>query len=237
MNRHPFAAIFLSIVLSSGTLLQQSGQAAETPDSHRPNFVILLTDDQGWGDVGYNGHPVLQTPILDEMARTALRFDRFYAAAPVCSPTRGSIMTGRHPNRFGCFSWGNTLRPQEYTLAEALRDAGYTTGHFGKWHLGPVWPDSPVNPGNSGFDEWVSNPNFYENNPLMSKNGTVIETQGESSMVTIEAALPFIQAARSRKQPFLAVIWFGNPHGPHQALPELQALYPNSTKAEQNYYG
>src|SRR5665648_81005 len=121
-------------------------------NQNRPNIVLCMADDQGWGDMGYNGHPVLKTPNFDNMAASGLRFDRFYAAAPVCSPTRGSVMTGRHPNRFGCFSWGRTLRPQEITVAEALKTAGYVTGHFGKWHLGPVRKDSPVNPGNSGFD-------------------------------------------------------------------------------------
>ncbi len=101
------------------------------PGSAMPNIVLCMADDQGWGDMGYNGHPVLQTPNFDEMASSALRFDRFYAAAPVCSPTRGSVMTGRHPNRFGCFKWGHTLRPQEITIAEALKTAGYVTGHYG----------------------------------------------------------------------------------------------------------
>src|SRR5690606_31531358 len=135
---------------------------------------------QGWGDVAYNGHPVIKTPTLDEMAANHLRFDRFYAAAPVCSPTRGSVLTGRHPNRFGCFRWGHTLRPQEVTVAEALQRAGYATGHFGKWHLGSVRADSPVSPGKSGFEEWFSSPNFFENDPLMCHNGKVVEAQGES---------------------------------------------------------
>ncbi|HLA41367.1 MAG TPA: sulfatase-like hydrolase/transferase, partial [Candidatus Glassbacteria bacterium] len=77
----------------------------------RPNIVLCMADDQGWGDMAYNGHPLLKTPNFDDMAATGLRFDHFYAAAPVCSPTRGSVLTGRHPNRFGCFSWGCTLRP------------------------------------------------------------------------------------------------------------------------------
>ncbi|MCD6394960.1 MAG: sulfatase-like hydrolase/transferase, partial [Planctomycetes bacterium] len=95
------------------------------------NIVLCMADDQGWGDMAYNAHPVLKTPHFDAMAKEALRFDRFYAAAPVCSPTRGSVMTGRHPNRFGCFKWGRSLRPQEVTVAEALKKAGYVTGHFG----------------------------------------------------------------------------------------------------------
>lgn len=205
--------------------------------AEKPNFILCMADDQGWGDVGYNGHPVLQTPVLDEMARTVLRFDRFYAAAPVCSPTRGSVLTGRHPNRFGCFSWGYTLRPQEITIAEALRQAGYTTGHFGKWHLGSVRKGSPVNPGNSGFEEWASSPNFYENSPLFSHNGKVIETRGESSQVTVDIALKFITRATREKRPFLAVIWFGSPHSPHLALPALQKLYADQPKRLQNYYG
>jgi hypothetical protein len=121
-----------------------------TPD--HPNIILCMADDQGWGDVGYYSHPDLKTPNLDNMAASALRFDHFYAAAPVCSPTRGSVLTGRHPNRFGCFTWGSTLRPQETTIAEALKQAGYSTGHFGKWHLGSVRQGSPVNPGASGND-------------------------------------------------------------------------------------
>src|SRR5687767_1493977 len=84
----------------------------------KPNIILLMADDQGFGDVAYNGHPHLKTPVLDEMAATCLRLDKYYTAAPVCSPTRGSVMTGRHPNRYGCFSWGRSLRPEEVTLAE-----------------------------------------------------------------------------------------------------------------------
>jgi len=123
------------------------------------------------------------------------------------------------------------------TIAEVLKEAGYTTGHFGKWHLGSVRADDPVCPGRSGFDEWLSSPNFYENSPLLSHNGTVVETHGESSEVTVKAAVEFIRKSAAAKQPFLAVIWFGNPHTPHVATEELKALYPDSTKAEQNYYG
>ena len=87
----------------------------------RPNIILAMADDQGWGDMGYMGHKVLKTSVFDEMAKTGLRFDRFYAAAPVCSTTRASVLTGRHPNRMGCFKRGYTLRPQEITVAKSLK--------------------------------------------------------------------------------------------------------------------
>ncbi|HUG19897.1 MAG TPA: sulfatase-like hydrolase/transferase, partial [Planctomycetaceae bacterium] len=201
----------------------------------RPNIILAMADDQGWGDVAYYGHPVLKTPVLDEMSRVGLRFDRFYAAAPVCSPTRGSVMTGRHPNRFGCFSWGHTLRRQEVTIAEAVRQAGYATGHFGKWHLGSCRKESPASPGNSGFDTWISTPNFYENDPLLCHNGTVKQYRGESSMVAVETALEFID--QQQDKPFLAVIWFGSPHTPHIASDEILKEYPGLSAKEANYLG
>jgi arylsulfatase A-like enzyme len=196
-----------------------------------------MADDQGFGDMAYNNHPVLKTPHFDAMAASGLRFDRFYAAAPVCSPTRGSVMTGRHPNRFGCFKWGYTLRPQEVTLAEALKTAGYVTGHFGKWHLGSVRKGSPVNPGASGFDEWFSAPNFFDNDPILSREGEAIENQGESSQVTVDAALDFIRRHAKTTQPFLAVVWFGSPHGPHKAIEEDRALYADQKEKQQHFYG
>lgn len=203
----------------------------------KPNIVLCMADDQGWGDMAYNGHPVLKTPNFDAMAAEALRFDRFYAAAPVCSPTRGSVMTGRHPNRFGCFKWGHTLRPQEITVAEALKKAGYVTGHFGKWHLGSVRKGSPVNPGASGFDEWLSAPNFFDNDPILSREGVAVQTKGESSMVTVDAAIEFIRKHAKTPQPFLAVVWFGSPHGPHQAIARDRAIYADQRENLQHFYG
>jgi len=203
----------------------------------KPNIVLCMADDQGWGDMAYNGHPVLKTPNFDAMAASALRFDRFYAAAPVCSPTRGSVMTGRHPNRFGCFSWGNTLRPQEITIAETLKDAGYITGHFGKWHLGSVCRLSPVNPGKSGFDEWFSAPNFFDNDPILSREGTAVQTHGESSIVTVDAALEFIRKHADSDKPFLAVVWFGSPHSPHEAIEQDAKLYDGQPENLRHFYG
>jgi len=116
--------------------------AALLPQGQEPspaNLILVMTDDQGWGDAGYQGHPELLTPNLDEMAASGIRFDRFYAGAPVCSPTRGSCLTGRHPFRYGIFQANvGHLPADEPNLAEILRARGYRTGHFGKWHLGTL---------------------------------------------------------------------------------------------------
>ena len=93
------------IILAFGLCIMQCTPTDGT-DTEMPNIILVMADDQGWGDMGYTGHPVIKTPHFDAMATEALRFDRFYAAHPVCSPTRGSVMTGRHPNRFGCFPGG-----------------------------------------------------------------------------------------------------------------------------------
>jgi len=101
-----------------------------------------MADDQGWGDVGYNEHPYLKTPNLDAMASNGARFNRFYAASAVCSPTRASVMTGRHPLRFGvCSANCGHIKQEELTLAELVKEQGYRTGHFGKWHLGTLTRD------------------------------------------------------------------------------------------------
>lgn len=209
-------------------LLGLSLPAAADP----PNIVLIMADDQGWGDTAYNGHPLLQTPHLDAMAASGLRLDRFYAAAPVCTPTRASVMTGRHPNRMGAFQWGHTLRPQEVTVAEALQAAGYRTGHFGKWHLGSVRLGSPVSPGTSGFDVWLSAPNFYDNDPILSDRGTAVRMEGESSMIPAQAAVDFMQSADDAGEPFLAVVWFGSPHSPFRAAAEDRALYEGERHAD-----
>ena len=129
MNR--FQHILASLLLG---LVSITTQAAE-----KPNVILIMCDDLGWGDVGFNGNKTIRTPHLDAMAKAGLKFNRFYAAAPVCSPTRGSCVTGRHPYRYGIpFANSGHMKPEELTLAELLKKQGYTTGHFGKWHLGTL---------------------------------------------------------------------------------------------------
>lgn len=193
--------------------------AASPAQETQPNVILVMADDQGWEEVGYNGHPDLRTPVLDEMARVGFRFDRFYAAAPNCGPTRGSVMTGRNSNRFGLFGPSYSMRPEEITIAEIAQNQGYATGHFGKWHLGPVKAGAPNNPGNSGFDEWLSHDNFFGIDPPLVRNGGTPEIHhGESSEILVREAIRFIRQSIDDQQPFFAVIWFGSVHGPYRAL-------------------
>lgn len=227
MKRFGHCCLIIAATWLPNCLVEATSGAAD-----RPNIILCMADDQGWGDTAYNGHPLLKTPHLDSMAASGLRFDHFYAAAPVCSPTRGSVMTGRNPNRFGCFAWGRPLRPQEITIAERLQAAGYVTGHFGKWHLGSVLKDSPVNPGNSGFDHWLSAFNFYDNDPVLSREGVAVEIKGESSIIAADAAIEFIREQAQASKPFLAVVWFGSPHSPHQAAAQDRAHYQGQKQAD-----
>ncbi|MFM1768980.1 MAG: hypothetical protein RJA22_1509 [Verrucomicrobiota bacterium] len=210
-----------------------------------------MTDDQGWGDTGYNGHPELKTPNLDRLAASGLRLDRFYAAHFNCSPTRGSVLTGRHPARYGTFGPGSPIRAQELTVARVLQSAGYRTGHFGKWHLNgkngdrnttsmpgrAILANDPLSPGRLGFDEWISADNYFDLNPVLGRQGVPEKFEGDSSDIVTDEALKFIRRQAGAGRPFLAVVWFGSPHVPHLALPSDKAAYRGLPEADQNYYG
>lgn len=135
--------------------------------ANKPNIILMMADDLGWGDTGYNGNKVIKTPHLDRMAAEGLRMDRFYSASAVCSPTRASCLTGRNPFRTGVF-YANTgiLRPEEVTLPEILQANGYATGHFGKWHLGTLTAtEKDANRGGKGNEKLLNPPKVhgYEN--------------------------------------------------------------------------
>jgi arylsulfatase A-like enzyme len=217
----------------------------------RPNVVLVMADDQGWGDTGYNGHPELKTPNLDALAAGGLRMDRFYAAHFNCSPTRASVMTGRHPHRMGTFGPGSPIRAQEVTVAQVLQAAGYATGHFGKWHLNgkngdrntkempgrAILATDPLSPGKLGFDEWISVDNFFDLDPVLGRNGVAEKFHGDGSDISMDEALKFIRKQTAAARPFFVVVWFGNPHVPHEALPADKAPYTSLPEKDQNYYG
>lgn len=199
-----------------------------------PHIVLVMADDHGYGDTGFTGHRFVKTPHLDAMASSGIVFERFYASAPVCSPTRASVMTGRHPFRVNVPNHGHYMRPHEVTIAEALKSVGYVTGHFGKWHIGSVQPDSPTSPGGAGFDEWLSGLNFFDNDPFLSRNGQYEQFPGPGSVVTMDATIAFLNKHAQGERPILAVTWFPSPHDPHQELPQATPnaarLYADKTK-------
>ena len=243
----------------------EPAKAAE--DGPRPNVILCMSDDQGWGDTAYNGHPFLKTPHLDRMASEGIRFSRWYAGAPVCSPTRGSAITGRHPYRYGIpgANSGHML-PEEITLAEALKTQGYATGHFGKWHLGTLTTTirdsnrgkpgdvkhySP--PWDNGFDACFSTEAKVPTWDPMKKPGSdepygthyfntdgsvaTENLEGDDSRVIMDRALPFIRRAALQGKPFLAVIWFHTPHLPVVAGPKYRTIYQNIPDAHPDYHG
>ena len=236
--------------------------ASTGEESMTPNVILCMADDQGWGDTGYNGHPFLQTPSLDAMCAAGLRFDRFYSGAPVCSPTRGSALTGRHPYRYGIpTANAGHVRAGEVTLAEMLKERGYATGHFGKWHLGTLTndvedgrrggrrPEHYAPPWEHGFDESFSAEvqmptwNPMEGQMFPSKYWTgpgehaTENLDGDDSRVIMDRAIPFIRKAAQSGTPFLAVIWFHTPHAPVVAGPRHRGMYAEFSEGEQHYYG
>ena len=205
-----------------------------------PNIILVMADDHGYGDTGFTGHPFVQTPNLDAMSQKGIIMNRFYASAPVCSPTRASVMTGRHPFRGNVPNHGHYLRPNEITIAEKLKEAGYVTGHFGKWHIGSVQPESPTCPGKSGFDEWLSGLNFFDNDPYLSHNGEYKQFKGPGTVVTMDATLKFLKKHKDSNSPMLAITWFPSPHDPQQELPtELEnasLLYNDQNTKKPGYF-
>ncbi len=167
-----------------------------------PNIVLIMADDLGWGDTGYNGNAIIQTPNIDKMASEGLVFNRFYSSSPVCSPTRGSCLTGRHPYRYGVFSANVGCIPQEeILLSEKLKSRGYVTGHFGKWHLGTLSRDmKDSNRGGKDHLEHFAPP---------WENGFDVCFSTEAKLPTYDPMLTPVgwQGNRDREKPFGTFYW------------------------------
>ena len=195
---------------------------------NQPNIILVMADDMGWAQTGYYGHPILKTPHLDAMAENGLRMDRFYAGAPSCTPTRASVMTGRTNDRTGAFRVGSYINKQEKMLSTAFKDAGYITAHFGKWHLNMDSPDldhplpksDPHNPGELGFDYWLSHTTGFDRSFELSRNGVLEKFEGDGSEIIVEEAVKFITDELDGGKPFFIVIWYSAPHGPWDASEE-----------------
>ncbi|HEV7226094.1 MAG TPA: arylsulfatase, partial [Pirellulales bacterium] len=215
-------------------MLWLSGALAAQEDQARPNVILVMTDDQGYGDLGAHGNPKIKTPNLDRFARESVELSQFYVC-PVCSPTRSSLLTGRYNYRTGVvdtFVGRSLMFADEVTLAEMLGAAGYRTGIFGKWHLGDNYPLRAMD---QGFQEALvikgggirqpSDPPGGDGyfNPMLMHNGRLEPSRGYCSDVYTDAAIQFIEQPSER--PFFVYLPFNAPHGPFEAPEKELAAY------------
>ncbi|WP_343224761.1 sulfatase-like hydrolase/transferase, partial [Pelagicoccus sp. SDUM812005] len=215
------------------------GQAA------RPNIVVIVADDMGWGDSGTYGHELIQTPNMDRMAAQGVKLTQCYSAAGVCSPSRSAILTGRTPYRNGVYRHlsGNGpayLRESEITYPELLKEVGYETCHVGKWHLlskqqfaNPEYPQ----PGDHGYDYWLYTHNnaspSHENPDNFYRNGEALgEIEGYSAQIVAGEAAHWLKNLRDPQKPFALSVWFHEPHSPIATDLRFQELYEGHENAK-----
>jgi len=181
-----------------------------------PNVLLIITDDQGYGDFSIHGNPHLQTPNIDQLGHSSVRFDRYYVNS-FCAPTRAALMTGRWPVRTGVHGVTHNkeaMRPSEVTLAESLAHAGYATACIGKWHNGEQYPFTP---NGQGFEETLGRNNGHWNNyfdGMLLRGNTYEKSQGYVTDVLTDEAMKFID--RYQSKPFFCYLAFNAPHSPYQ---------------------
>ncbi|HUX96828.1 MAG TPA: arylsulfatase [Bacteroidales bacterium] len=218
------------------TLAAPSLCLAQTAD--HPNVILIITDDQGFGDLSFYGNPHVRTPVIDHFARESIRLNNFYVC-PVSAPTRSGLMTGRYSLRTGVrdtYNGGAIMAPEEVTMAEVLKKEGYTTGIFGKWHLGDNYPSRAID---QGFDEalvhlgggmgqvgdlttWFRGDSSYFD-PVLWHNGRQEKHSGYCSDIFAEEAVRFIE--ENRKSPFFCYLAFNAPHTPLQVPGRYYDMY------------
>ncbi len=249
---------FLKTAAAAGTAGVWAASCATDPTRtqasiDKPNFLFILTDDQGWGDLGCYGHPVLKTPHLDRLAEKGCRFTDFYVSMPICSPTRSSCLTGRDPNRYGFKHVINTgmVNPQvrvpevhhlpvnEPSLPRQLKQAGYRTGTVGKWHLSHNGPASEPTPGDYGFDYWYrlwKGDSLYRGPSQWQRNAEIIDIPADKwyPEMYVDEAIRFIESGR---EPFYLNFWTFTPHVREEAAESMRALYEGRTEYEKTYFG
>jgi arylsulfatase A-like enzyme len=225
-----FAILLMAALVFLSPRFSSDLRADETS---RPNVILIMTDDMGYGDLGVTGNPVIRVPNLDRLARESVEVETFYVS-PVCAPTRASLMTGRYHYRTGVTdTWlGRAMmHADETTVAELLKEAGYRTGIFGKWHLGDCYPMRPQDQGfqevlvhtGGGLCQPAGPPDNSYFDPSLLHNGERIQTQGYCSDVYVDYLLRFIEEAPEK--PFFIYLPFNCPHGPYQISEEYKEPY------------
>jgi arylsulfatase B len=225
-------------------------RAAEAPPGGRarPNVVLVLTDDQGYGDLGCHGNPAIRTPSIDRLYSQSARLADFHVS-PTCSPTRAALMTGRYCNRTGVWHTimgRSLLRADEITMADVFKAGGYATGHFGKWHLGDSYPFSPryrgfetvVRHGGGGVGQ---TPDYWGNDyfdDTYEQNGRFVKHTGYCTDVWFDEALKFIESSVRQNRPFFCYLPTNAPHGPYNVPDEYARPYRGRDNVPNaNFYG
>lgn len=238
---------FPCLAVVAVALAAMSCAAEPVSTAERPNIVLVMTDDQGYGDLGFSGNPVIRTPHIDRLAAEASQLADYHVA-PTCSPTRAALLTGRWTNRTGAWHTINgrsMLRENEVTLGQLLREHGYATGMFGKWHLGDNYPYRPED---RGFTEVYRHggggvgqtPDLWDNAYFDGRyvhNGRIVGARGFCTDVFFEQANRFIRECAGRRQPFLAYIVPNAPHNPLHTPQKYIDLYAGQDPAIAAFYG
>ena len=202
-----------------------------------PNVILILTDDQGWGDLSLNGNVDITTPNIDRLGTMGIRFDRFYVS-PVCSPTRAELLTGRHHVRggvYGTSAGGERLDEDEQTLAEVLKTVGYQTAAYGKWHNGM---QAPYHPNSRGFDDFYGFcsghwGNYY--NPVLEHNGTLVRGDGFIIDDLTQRGIDFIN--KNKNKPFFLYLPYNTPHSPMQVPDRFWEKFKNKELRQEGHRG
>ncbi|MEQ9441669.1 MAG: sulfatase-like hydrolase/transferase [Cyclobacteriaceae bacterium] len=234
--RKPTFLIAILTCLTTCNKPTTESNTASTEQTKTPNVLILLADDLGYGDLSCYGHPVIQTPNLDQLASEGVRLTDCYSAAPVCSPSRAGLLTGRMPNRLGIYDWIPEGSPMhihegETTIAQLFQQHGYATGQFGKWHCNGKF-NSAEQPqaGDLGFEYWFGTQNnaspSHHNPANFVRNGTPVgEIEGFSSHIVADEAINWLEEQADQEKPFFAYVAFHEPHEPVASPPKLVEEY------------
>ena len=230
----PIVIILFYFITFIATLILTSccNNSIESITEERPNVIVILTDDQGYGDFGVTGNSLIRTPNIDAMAGSSAQMKNFYVS-PVCAPTRASLMTGRYNYRtraIDTFLGRSMMDPEEITLAEIMKSAGYSTGIFGKWHLGDNYP---MRPQEQGFDEVLihkgggigqeSDPPGGEGkytDPILFHNGRKVQEKGYCTDVFFNRAIDWIKKTREEEKNFFLYLSTNAPHSPVDDVPK-----------------